>query len=171
MRTLRIVTLVGTALSCVTAASAVRAPTTSPVENEPTPCAAIEVRSLVTSFIRAFNGGDSELLDRLYAKAPDFKWYSTGGPGVRLAPAAMDRSSLVRYFARRHARGERLTLRTFRFNGNTNTPPLKPYGNFVFTLTRRASDLRPTPYHGKGAAHCYPGDDVIIVWSMARRVR
>jgi hypothetical protein len=83
----------------------------------------------------------------------------------------MDRSSLVRYFLKRHARGERLTLRTFRFNGNTDAPPLKPYGNFVFTLTRRANDLQPTSYRGKGAAHCYSGEDAIIVWSMARRAR
>jgi hypothetical protein len=133
-----------------------------------TPCTATEVRALVTSFIRAFNRGETEQLDSLFAGEPDFQWYSTGPPGTRLRTAAMDRSSLIRYFGGRHARAEHLTLRTFRFNGNTSAP--KPYGNFVFTLTRKARDLRPTRFHGKGAAHCYAWDDAIIVWSMARQV-
>ena len=138
---------------------------------DPTACTRAETRALVLNFVRAFNRGESDALDRLFAAEPDFQWYSTGAPGMRLRAAAMDRSSLVPYFLRRHDRGERLTLRRFRFMGNTDMPPLKRYGNFVFRLTRRAGDLRPTPYHGKGAAHCYAGDDAIIVWSMAMQVR
>jgi hypothetical protein len=69
------------------------------------------------------------------------------------------------YFAARHARDERLVLRSVRFNGNTPGP----YGNFEYRLTRSADDLQPTPYHGKGAALCYrERPDVIFVWSMGR---
>ena len=77
------------------------------------------------------------------------EWYSTDAPGERFNEDAYDRSTLVRYFAARHARGERLVLRWFRFNGNTNGSG-DPYGNFQYTLVRSADDLEPTRYHGKG---------------------
>jgi hypothetical protein len=168
VRTLLLIAALGAALGCATAAAG-EISSGSLGEAEPTSCTAAEVRELVVTFIRVFNRGDSDELHRVFAREPDFQWYSTDAPGVRLREAAMDRSSLVRYFAKRAARRERLTLRTFRFNGNTQAP--KPYGNFVFTLRRQASDLQPTAYNGKGAAHCYAGADEIIVWSMARRSR
>lgn len=87
-----------------------------------------------------------------------------GCAGERLSGSAYDRSSLVPYFAGRHALGEQLTLRSFRFNGNSSG-----YGNFEYGLTRSAADLQPTPYYGKGAALCYRSrSDVIFVWSMGR---
>jgi hypothetical protein len=74
----------------------------------------------------------------------------------------------MRYFARRHAMGERLQLRSYRFNGNTPTVG-RPYGNFQYRLLRRARNLPATRYQGKGAAHCHAAQpDAIIVWSMAR---
>jgi hypothetical protein len=152
---------------CFAAAALSLSAVSAPLQEDPTTCTSTELRGLVTSFVRAFNRGESDVLDHLFAREPDFQWYSTGAPGVRVGLAARDRSSLLRYFAKRHARDERLTLRRYRFMGNTETPSLKRYGNFVLRLTRRASDLRPTPYQGKGAAHCYADDDVIIVWSMA----
>lgn len=100
-----------------------------------------------------------------FAREPEFEWYSTDAPGERLRGSAYDRSSLMPYFASRHAAGERLVLRSFKFNGNSSTP----YGNFEYGLIRRAEDLRPTPYYGKGAAFCYrTRSDVIFVWSMGR---
>jgi hypothetical protein len=103
--------------------------------------------------------------DAVFAPEPEFEWYSTDAPGERFASSAYDRASLVPYFARRHALGERLTLRSFRFNGNSTMP----YGHFEYSLTRRAEDLEPTPYDGKGAAFCYRNrSDVIFVWSMSR---
>jgi hypothetical protein len=121
------------------------------------------VETLVVRFIAAFNSGDLSRLDAVFAQEPEFEWYSTDAPGERSASSAYDRSSLVPYFARRHALGEQLTLRSFRFNGNSTTP----HGNFEYSLTRRAEDLEPTPYDGKGAAFCYRNrSDVILVWSM-----
>jgi hypothetical protein len=131
-------------------------------------CGRGEVETLVKAFIRAFNGGEPESLNRAFAEDPDFKWYSTDAPGRRVLPIAADRSTLMRYFARRHTMSESLQLRSFRFNGNTPAVG-KPYGNFQFRLLRRASNLPATRYHGKGAAHCYAiQPDAIIVWSMAR---
>jgi hypothetical protein len=132
---------------------------------QPTLCTASEVETLVRRFIDAFNGGDSLALDALFAR-DEFEWYSTDAPGERFTPLANDRASLVPYFATRHALGEQLTLRSFRFNGNSGGPP---YGNFEYGLTRSADDLQPTPYHGKGAALCYrTRPDLIFVWSMSR---
>jgi hypothetical protein len=136
-----------------------------PAPEQPTLCTASEVETLVRRFIDAFNSGDSPALDALFARA-EFEWYSTDAPGERFTPLANDRPSLVPYFTARHALGELLTLRSFRFNGNSGTPP---YGNFEYGLIRSADDLQPTPYYGKGAALCYRmRADVIFVWSMGR---
>jgi hypothetical protein len=133
----------------------------------PKMCARSELGRLVVQFVDAFNAGNLERMDRTFARRPDFRWYSTDAPGERFAPRAGDRPSLRRYFAQRHAMGERLRLQSLKINGNTRAA--KPYGNFEYRLLRRADDLPETPYEGKGAAHCYARQaDVLIVWSMAR---
>ena len=133
----------------------------------PTLCSAGEVDTLVERFTGAFNAGDVGQLDGIFAQEPEFEWYSTDAPGERFTPLANDRPSLMPYFRDRHALSEQLTLRSFRFNGNTTGT--RTYGNFEYTLTRRADDLEPTPYRGKGASLCYPNrSDVIFVWSMGR---
>jgi hypothetical protein len=130
-------------------------------------CTAEEVETLVGRFVGAFGKGDVDELDGIFAHEPEFEWYSTDAPGERLTPVANDRPSLVPYLRDRHALGEKLTLHSFTFNGNTTGT--RRYGNFVYTLTRRASDLDPTPYRGKGAALCYRNrSDVIFVWTMGR---
>jgi hypothetical protein len=139
----------------------------APAQEQPVSCAADEVSALVGRFVSAFNAGDFGELDEVFATEPDFEWYSTDAPGERLTPTANDRASLVRYFRERHALGERLFVRSFRFNGNTQAS--RPYGNFQYTLTRSADDLEPTPYGGKGAAYCYrKRADLLFVWSMGR---
>jgi hypothetical protein len=134
-------------------------------------CTPAEVRGAVHRFVAAFNAGDARRLDRVFAREPDFRWYATDAPGQRLLPGAAHRAGLLRYFARRHASGERLTLRSLRVNGNTiASGNLKSYGNFEYRLVRAANDLAPTGYQGKGALHCYLGrPDTLIVWSMARQ--
>jgi hypothetical protein len=133
-------------------------------------CTPAEVKGAVNRFVNAFNASDHRRLDRAFASEPDFQWYSTDAPGRRVLPAAADRARLVRYFAARHARGERLSITSIRVNANTiATGSLKSYGNFEVTLVREARDLVPTDYLGKGALHCYASrTDQLIVWSMAR---
>jgi hypothetical protein len=123
------------------------------------------VRGLVIQFIAAFNKGDVHRLSHIFARS-DFGWYSTDGPGARLGAEAYDRDTLLGYFMRRHKFRERLRLRSFKFNGNS-----QGYGNFEYGLVRRAQDLKPTEYYGKGAAVCrtWPGSPAIAVWSMGRR--
>jgi len=134
---------------------------------QPTLCTAGEVEALVGRFVGAFNNGNAGELDDIFAREPEFEWYSTDAPGERLTPLANDRPSLVGYLRDRHALSEQLKLGSFTFNGNTTGS--RPYGNFVYTLTRSADDLAATPYRGKGAAFCYRNrSDIIFVWSMAR---
>jgi hypothetical protein len=137
-----------------------------PAPERPAACTEDEVGQLVGRFAGSFNDGELDALDRIFAREPDFEWYSTPAPGERLLlSSAADRASLVPYFGERHRLGERLTITRFRFNGNTAGS--RPYGNFEYSLTRRASDLAPTAYAGKGAALCYRDrSDEIIVWSM-----
>jgi hypothetical protein len=143
-----------------------RATAPPPEPEQPKLCAAGEVETLVLRFIDAFNSGDLGRLDDVFAHEPEFEWYSTDAPGERFTPWANHRPSLVPYFAGRHALGERLALRSFRFNGNST---YRPHGNFEYGLIRSAEDLEPTPYYGKGAAFCYrKRSDVIRVWSMGR---
>jgi hypothetical protein len=132
-----------------------------------TRCTASEARTAVRRFTAELNRGDLRALDRRFEPAGRFEWYSTAAPGQRFNAAAKDRATLIPYFKARHARHERLTLRSFKFNG---TGQGRIDGNFEYTLTRRADDLRPTPYVGKGALFCHHGAaDRIFVWSMAPR--
>lgn len=124
-------------------------------------CTRLEVRTLFFAFVQAFNRGDLRRLNRLFAREPDFQWYSTEAPGQRFNSEAKDRSSLIPYFAERHALGERLTVRSFQKNAGDN---------FEYGLVRSADDLQPTSYDGKGATRCSTTRAAtIIVWSMGRQ--
>ena len=123
-----------------------------------------ESRGLVVSFVSAFNNGRSARLDRIFAPPASFKWYSTAAPGGWLGPAAYARSTLVHYFAVRHARRERLVLQSWQGGGNANG-----YSHFQFRLVRQARDLEPTAYEGKGAIICSASGNTIAVWSMGPR--
>lgn len=118
---------------------------------------------MVAEFVRAFNAGDEQTLQRLFAQAGQgFDWYSTDSPGPRFNQVADNRDSLMPYFVHRHAARESLSLTSFKFNGNNAS-----YGDFEFTLTRRANDLPATPYGGKGSVVCTAYPRTIGVWSMA----
>ena len=67
-----------------------------------------------------------------------FKWYGvTSPPGMRPIQAAVQRSTLLSYFAERHAAHERLQLTKVKVNGVT----AGAYSNFEFELLRSADDL------------------------------
>lgn len=148
-------------------AAASAAGAAAPTRPTPSLCSTTEVERAVARFVDAFNRGDRRTLASVWAAEPDFQWYSTPAPGERLRGVARHRPSLVPYFLRRQAKGEWLELTSLRVNANTEAR--RPYGNFVYRLIRRADDLTPTEYRGKGALHCFParvGPDKLIVWSM-----
>jgi hypothetical protein len=115
-------------------------------------CSPAVTRGALTSFVGAFNRGDSAELDALFARPPVFRWYSSGLPGVRRLSAAANRGTLVDYFRTRHLKRDRMRLTSFRFNGNS-----AGYGHFAFTLKRSAADYPRGAWFGvpaKGAAVC-----------------
>jgi hypothetical protein len=127
----------------------------------PSDCSAREVRSVLVSFSSAFNRGDPEELDRIFAPKPDFQWYSTDG---RIGKAAKRRDTLISYFHRRHVKGERLGVAGFRFTGNS-----RHYGNFEMTMRRSVPSIRGGDWvriPGKGAAVCNDGSNQLIVMSF-----
>jgi hypothetical protein len=137
-------------------------------------CTVAETHLLVARFIRAFNVGAGARLDALWAKddhdgdagTPSFQWYSTSKPGDRAGREAADRSTLIRYFAARHRRGERLRLVYMSTGGNANG-----YFHFAFQIHRRARDMRrPGVFEGKGAAICSRFGAQLAVWSVGSRV-
>jgi hypothetical protein len=129
-------------------------------------CAPTETRAALASFVAAHNRGDSERLDSLFAEEPEFEWYSTSAPGERLGQGARRRGSLIPYFERRHAAGDRFDLRSFGFNGNAAGHG-GAYGNFEMRLRRRVPGFRDGDWlrsWGKGAAICGgAGDSVRLI--------
>jgi hypothetical protein len=127
----------------------------------PSHCRAKQLRAVVASYASALNRGDYDALDAIFAEKPDFQWYTTDG---RIGAAAKRRDTLIPYFRRRHARGERLGLLRFRFTGNS-----PHYGNFEMTMRRSLpaeSGGRWLPVPGKGAAVCAEGATRLIVISF-----
>jgi hypothetical protein len=109
------------------------------------------VHRLVVRYVEAYNKGDTRRLDRLFAPEPAFQWYSAGDPD-RFSPAAEDRTTLIPYFAARHAAGDRLRLERFKFNGRRATDDT---GHFEMTLRRRtATGARWRNSSAKGAVVC-----------------
>lgn len=124
-----------------------------------------EARPIVDRFVRAFNRGDLDELDSLFAQESDgWSWYAVGDrAGRRSLVAAKNRLNLIAYFDQRHRQHE--SLRIVDFNENSG-------GNFDLALVRRADDLadgRPVRRLGKGRVICENG--TLGVWSLGGRPR
>jgi hypothetical protein len=136
---------------------------TSESAGTPSRCTPQVVRQVVERFIDAFNRGDIAQLDQLVSDQL-FSWYSTDAPGQRFNAEAMDRSTLMAYFADRHRQHEHLVL-----NSLDVTFVDARKGGFVFRLTRSADDGLPaTDYGGKGEIQCVIVPLSVAVWSMGR---
>lgn len=132
-------------------------------------CTAGETHVTFTRFVVAYNVGDTATLDALFAREPDFAWYSSGLPGSRLHAAAFKRATLMAYFRARHASGDRLRLVSFRFNSVSGG-----LGHFSFVLNRRARDYRFGRWFkvvGKGALSCTLVPKAFVVVSVGGAVR
>jgi hypothetical protein len=113
-------------------------PSASSASSTATGCTAELVHQIVPRFLDAFNRGDLTQLDRLVADA-NFAVYATDAPGQRFNAQAMDRTTLIAYFAARHAAHERLVLISVDIGAVTDRD-----AGFVFRLTRSADGLAPT---------------------------
>jgi hypothetical protein len=128
-------------------------------------CTAKRVRGALVQFVGAFNRGDYEALDGLFAQEPQFQWLFSDRPGRRVGPAARNRATLIRYFKARHARSDRLSLLSFHFTGNSPR-----WGNFELRARRSAGDYRGGRWFGalaKGAAVCSGRETSFIVLTFA----
>ena len=144
---------------------------TFPLDNDPfavpggARCDVATLRATLTTFVRAYNGGQRTALDRVFSRR-HFVWYSSGEPGLRVNAEAANRATLLAYFARRHRRGDRLALLSVRFNGLDAGRRL---GHFELTGRRRAADFRRGRWFrfvGKGALDCATAPVTIAVLSL-----
>jgi hypothetical protein len=127
-------------------------------------CGKAAAREALKSFVAAFNRGDYERLDALFAPRPAFQWYSQNGPGQRIGAKAKDRESLIPYFRARHRVGDRLGLIALQANTGTNRK-----WNFGLLIRRSV----PGFLHGewfrvdaKGAVECGNNGTAIVVLSF-----
>jgi len=149
--------VIGTAMVLLTTLPGSSAAATQPG------CSPAQTRAVIARFVTAFNAGSRKALNDTWVDKLSFKWYGvTSAPGLRPFQAAIQRSTLLAYFAERHAAHEHLQLTRVKVNGVS----AGAYSNFEFELLRSADDLAggPKPYRGKGAAMCSTGR--LMVWSM-----
>jgi hypothetical protein len=142
----------------------------------PDGCHPRQVAEIVVGFVDAFNSGDTDRLSRIFfvsegPSPPDFaardyqpwSWYTVSkvGAGGKIESGFVtyDQGELLRYFAKRHGKGERMRLLKVSL---TQTGLLGKDGNvgFVYVLTREAEDLEPglggpaRIASGEGAINC-----------------
>lgn len=163
-----VVVLIAALAATITLAPGAKQAADGATLTETKPCTKKITTKAIKSFIRAYNRGNSEKLDSLFAAEPEFQWYSSPAPGRRLGNAASRRATLVRYFKVRHRAGDRLHLRRFHFTGNS-----RYYSNYWFDLGRRANGYNRGRWFrtgGKGALICEGVQPKIIVISLGGRM-
>ena len=133
----------------------------------PPDCNLRDVVGLVSTFIGAFNKGDSPVLRDVFADERGFEWYSVteGDPdhGGRHF-VTYDKSGLAKYFAERHLHHESLRLLMMDVAHSAYT------ASTAFTLARTADDLtalgiRNDVAVGKAEIRCLKKPE-LFVWSM-----
>jgi hypothetical protein len=134
----------------------------------PAPCdsySAERTRQVITDFLSAYNAGTPGITDRFIAPPEQFQWYGAPDRVFPDNPASMDRGTLPEYFSAEHARGERLELRDFSFNGPQYFPDIHEWiVNFGYTLTHTVRGANPNPAPGKGSLGCTSGK--IVLWRI-----
>ena len=142
----------------------------------PDGCHPRQLAEIVVGFVDAFNSGDRNRLARIFfvsegPSPPDFaardyepwSWYTVSRVGasgkIESGFVTYDQGELLRYFAKRHGKGERMRLLKVSL---TQTGLLGKEDNvgFVYVLTREAEDLEPglggpaRIASGEGAVNC-----------------
>jgi hypothetical protein len=142
----------------------------------PDACHPRQLAEIVVGFVDAFNSGDRDRLARIFfvsegPSPPDFaardyepwSWYTVSRVGasgkIESGFVTYDQGELLRYFAKRHGKGERMRLLKVSL---TQTGLLGKEDNvgFVYVLTREAEDLEPglggpaRIASGEGAVNC-----------------
>ena len=125
-------------------------------------CTAEATKALIRSFVADYNTGRLATIDRLWAPAGRFQWFSSSPPGARLGPRAYDRTTLISYFRGRVREHERILITKL----GAGYDPKRNIVNFGGKVMRRADGMKPRVLDFKGAADCVSGHPSLIVWSM-----
>ena len=125
-------------------------------------CTAEATKALVHTFVGDYNAGRLASIDRLWAPAGRFQWYSSSPPGARLGRRAYDRKTLIAYFRSRVRAHERIVITKL----GAGYDPKRKIVNYGGKVMRRADDVTPRLLDFKGAADCVSGRPSLIVWSM-----
>ena len=135
------------------------------MSEETSSCPLGQTRSAVRSVVVAFNQGNYEELETLFAQEPFFRWYTSPGPGRRWIKDEQ-RAALIPYFRKRRAHDDKLHLLSL------HTGPLaEHWTNFSFEARRSAADYRAGEWfrlNGKGAAICQTGRPELTVFTLGR---
>lgn len=165
----------GLALVAISGIVALAAAPSSAASSSAQPCTRDSVPALIRSFVGAYNRGDTDDLDRIWAQEPYFEWYSV--EDERTDVDAHNRLTLMSYFQNRHELRDRVELVSLRVSPRDSDDGTF---DFAFRLERKSQE-RPArgTYHGKGAAvdavtvpdPYYPTEAstcVLHVWSMGK---
>lgn len=146
-------------------------------DDDPMPagCSPRQAAAIVATFVEAFNRGDRETLDRLFAPLPESRL--SAGVGQDLAFSYFlgevyaknkgrtfdfdygEKDRLLEYFAKRHRIGERMQLWKVQSSGGAMEGEKNTVG-MTFLYSRLASDLKPglggpeRLVYGKGSIDC-----------------
>jgi hypothetical protein len=130
------------------------------------PCRPAEARAIVRGFVEAFNRGDVDYLDRMWAQEPDFFWFFDSADVLRRSELSEDRASLPHYFRQRALLGDQLHLRALSARWQRGWHAA--WG--VSFRLHRVSDQPDVSgnYHGKGAVTCGDEGQLLHAWTMGR---
>jgi hypothetical protein len=128
------------------------------------------VARTIESFLDAFNRGDRSRLSRVFGRDLETYAVNEGSPPNRRIRRFSEKEPLLRYFAARHARRDRITLLIVAAG---KIDYLADYTTFSFVLRRSASDLAKLGIshplaRGKGNLDCRARTISLWVMGMPR---
>ncbi len=130
------------------------------------PCRPAEARAIVRGFVEAFNRGDADYLDRMWAPEPDFFWFFDQADVLRRSQLSEDRTTLPLYFQQRALLGDQLHLRGLSVRWQRGWHAA---WGVAFELDRVSDQPGVTGrYHGKGAVTCGDEGQLLHAWTMGR---
>ena len=104
-------------------------------------------------FLDAYNGGDQNRLRHFFpAKAELQTWLysmSRGGAQGKTEVGTDNRKKLLKYFADRHEQHDQMWLLSVKVTPSNSSSASRPNIDIVYSLARRADDLKPGPAGAK----------------------
>lgn len=129
-------------------------------------CSRSEIRDFLTTFVDAYNRGDVDYLDQIWADEEHFFWYSDDADVLRRGPLSEDRKTLPVYFSERSLFGDQLHLGKLSIRWERGWHAA---WGISFKLHRTSDQPGATgAYRGKAAATCGADGQFLHAWAMGR---